>query len=50
VSLSVDQSLAFDILDCGFGVVNIPAPNTDAVIVTEVKLREIMVHVLFLAC
>jgi hypothetical protein len=38
------QPLAFDALDRGFGAVNVAAPKTDAVIVTEAKLREITVH------
>ena len=45
----VGQPLAFDALDRGFGAVNVAAPKTDAVIVTEVKLREITVRV-YLAC
>jgi hypothetical protein len=44
----VGQPLAFDALDRGFGTVNVAAPKTDAVIVTEVKLREITVQVGFI--
>ena len=44
----VGQPLAFDALDRGFGAVNVAAAKTDAVIVTEVKLREITVQVGFI--
>ena len=41
----VGQPLAFDALDRGFGAVNVAAPKTDAVIVTEIKLCEMTVQV-----
>ena len=44
----VGQPFAFDALDRGFGAVNVAAPKTDAVIVTEIKLREIAVQVGFI--
>jgi len=49
VSLMVGQPLAFDALDRGFGAVDVADAERHAMVVTEIKFREIPMQVLLSA-